>query len=478
MIAIAMRRRLTPGIAALAVIALACLSISLTSKWGSRPASAETSLAPVPSAIPGATATLGAAPDGGLLVNVTVPPSSGVPAAPAAAGAKPAGPAQPENSYELDSADIAWRVLLASEVVADRDPNVVGYTYQGLAEPREGTDPISVMNASNFRHGMLRGAPKNALGVPMAKLGSVSLNDAIAQADSNIAEFTRVAAGVEVIRASVTPVWLDRDANLFALRIQLHVADVTALRERLGDLVSGLPVGLVGSDRAVIEGLATNVTDDHGQGAGWWETERASIGIGVPGPALPGPVPSDVAGKYRNLTGGPDMSVSGSGHAPGGAGSSGASPAGTTRASRAGATTGTVTVAAGRGIGMAMLGQTRREVTARLGAGTRVARGVYTYRQAGIELKVNYARGAVTSVDAGSAKITLGGRPLSRGFTYFKQRTKWSAVACGGSHLLFHYTTRTHGETTVSWRADGALGNILIQATSKPVPGGGCGATR
>jgi hypothetical protein len=316
----------------LAVIVVASGSTYLANKWGSSsaPGSADqTSLAPVSTAIPGASATLDEAQDGGLLVNVTVPPSTGIPA-------EPAGAAQPDNLYELNSADTAWRVLLASEVVADRDPNVVGYTYKGLSAPPEGTDPTSVTNASNFRHGMLRGAPENALGVPMAKLGSVSLDDAIAQANSNIAEFTRVAAGVEVISTSVTPVWLDRDANLFALRIQLHVADVTALRKRLGDLVSGLPTGLVGNDRAVIEGLATNVTDDHGHGAGWWETERASIGIGVPGPALPGPVPSDIAGTYENLTGGPDMSVSGSGYAPGGTGTSGTTTPGTTGATRGG----------------------------------------------------------------------------------------------------------------------------------------------
>ncbi len=78
--------------------------------------------------------------------------------------------------------------------------------------------------------------------------------------------------------------WLDRDSNLFALRIRLHVAHATTVKKYLGDLVSGPATGLIGDEKTVIGGLAITVTDDAGRSSGWWQTAQGSIGIGTLGP--------------------------------------------------------------------------------------------------------------------------------------------------------------------------------------------------
>lgn len=141
-----------------------------------------------------------------------------------------------------------------------------------------------VERCANFSHGKVRDSPDLAFALDVPSVGKVTLDQAEARAASNIAEFERIATGVKVDGLAVTPVWLDRDSNLFALRIQLHVAHATTVTKYLGDLVSGPATGLIGDEKTVIGGLAITVTDDAGRSSGWWQTAQGSIGIGTLGP--------------------------------------------------------------------------------------------------------------------------------------------------------------------------------------------------
>jgi hypothetical protein len=163
---------------------------------------------------------------------------------------------------------------------------------------------------------MVRDAPDLAYSLDIPLLGTVTIEEAEAQAASNVAEFERIATGVKVTGVAVTPVWLDRASDVFALRIQVHVVDADPLKGYLGDLISGPATGLIGDEKTLIGGLAINVTDDAGRSSGWWQTAHGSIGIGILGPALMDSVPGPIRGTYPNLTGGPGTINSISGYTP------------------------------------------------------------------------------------------------------------------------------------------------------------------
>jgi hypothetical protein len=110
---------------------------------------AETSpLAPVSSAIPGAISTLEPSSTGGAIIDVTVPASTGVPADPVGRTT-----ADPSDLYKITAADTSWRVAIATDLISTRSADVVGYSFQGLAEPPPGTDSIALKGAAISRTG-------------------------------------------------------------------------------------------------------------------------------------------------------------------------------------------------------------------------------------------------------------------------------------------------------------------------------------
>lgn len=130
----------------------------------------------------------------------------------------------------------------------------------------------------------------------------------------------------------------------------------------------------------------------------------------------------------------------------------------------------------GSAIGKAKIGDTLHQITTALGAGRRGGRGTRVYRQDGVRIGVNFVAGRVFRIGTDSAPLVLDGTPLSMGYPFFRDHTKWSHAICQGTiNELFHFTKRTHAETTISWGADGRLTNVMIQTASGPL-GSGCGA--
>jgi hypothetical protein len=127
----------------------------------------------------------------------------------------------------------------------------------------------------------------------------------------------------------------------------------------------------------------------------------------------------------------------------------------------------------GSAIGKAKIGDTLHQATAALGAGKRMGRDSRVYRQDGVKIGVNFVAGRVFSIGTDSAPLLLDGTPLSMGYPYFSNHTKWSHATCQGNNELFHFTKHTHAETTITWGPNGRLTNVMIQTVSTPT-GSGC----
>lgn len=212
----------------------------------------------------------------------------------------------PSMSY----ADSGWRATIAAAAIAEGVPSLLDFTVTD----RVGRRPTE---AANFWTGVLRLQAGDSASGLLRKLNTISVDEARRQADENLAVLeaglpARAITGKEV---SVLP--LDASANRFAVEIELQVASLPDIYDRLGDVTNGLATGFVGSLDATVEGLAIRVADAEGFEVGSWTAARVGSGTLHIDPRLPAVTTLDVSLPFVSLTGGPQPTSSAQGHTAG-----------------------------------------------------------------------------------------------------------------------------------------------------------------
>lgn len=231
----------------------------------------EEAQAPVSRALPGASATLTASPEGeGSILSVSVSRASfHQPASNVTGFAAPTTPGERAEAFEAGEA--GWRTQMAAAYAASRNPTILGWSLS----PTEGT--VSA-EATNLLHGVLRTATENPIGWPSeTKIGSVGEKAAIQQLESNIAVLKNV-TGEVITNSAIEAVPIGAAPATFGLQVDLRVHNLSELAPHIGDVFLGLGTGLVGTPQAAVEGLAINVVDDSGARASVWMNGRAGDG--------------------------------------------------------------------------------------------------------------------------------------------------------------------------------------------------------
>lgn len=287
--------RVSVGLAAVATLSVTLVVSSSGGASGPSPADQAAAAAPVREVLPGADASLKTTPSGGVRLSITAPP--GALTLPGTDDPSLTAPAPTSDANIIPAAQLAWRAQLAAGLVASRNSAALGFDVD---LPDAKPDP----EQRSYLHMSLRRRPGSPTNTGFDRLGTVPLAQARGQLSSNLEILTAALPANTVKSSRVVVIPVDAAHGLFALETDLKVAALETLKPRLGDVVSGLATGLIGDERAVVEGLAINVVDERGQRAAWWRTTRAGIGMGVPSPVFASVPVLSVDRAFPNLTGG------------------------------------------------------------------------------------------------------------------------------------------------------------------------------
>jgi len=199
------------------------------------------------------------------------------------------------NPYAV--ADAAWRIrLLAADLAADA-PDVTGYQLSST-----GVSPAAISPAVV---GELTGTlPPPAATQELRKLGSASPEATRAQLESNIAVLRKGASGA-IDNVTIESLQLPDTAEHTAFAINVESGNVAKLKPFLGDIFVGLQTGLVGSENAVIDGLAIVLSEGSKPIAGSWIATRALTGAILSSPDFPMPESMAITLPFAASTNGP-----------------------------------------------------------------------------------------------------------------------------------------------------------------------------
>jgi hypothetical protein len=194
-------------------------------------------------------------------------------------------------------ADAAWRVRVLAADLAAEVPGVTGYQ---LTSPGVSPDAISPAVV-----GELTGTlPPPAATKGLQQLGAVSPDAARAQLESNIAVL-RKATSSAISSVTIQSLSLPDADEHTAFAIKVESGDVEKLRPFMGDIFVGLQTGLVGSEDAVIDGLAIVLSGGLKPVAGSWIATRALTGAILESPGFPMPGTLTTTLPFSASTGGP-----------------------------------------------------------------------------------------------------------------------------------------------------------------------------
>lgn len=281
---------------------LATGAVAVTAQGGAGPSVADEASAAasrIAAALPAA--ATGLAPDGagGYRVQIQEPIADLLSQLPAAA------PSDPDADLYA-AAETGWKAQMATMLALDQAPDV---TALEVAPAGGSVSPV----AANFLHQTVRMAPGEHAGFDLQRSGSVSQADARRQLASNLAVLAGALPPDTLQTQRVTTIPLDPAAGRFALQVDLGVHAIAVLQDHLGDLLAGLPTGLVGDASATVEGLAIVVTDDAGQRIGSWQSARNGNGSMLWSRAIALPPTLTTTATFPNLIDGPPTSASASG---------------------------------------------------------------------------------------------------------------------------------------------------------------------
>lgn len=193
-------------------------------------------------------------------------------------------------------ADAAWRARLLAADLATGAPEVTGYQ---LRSP--GVSPAAVSPAVL---GELTGTlPPPAATAGLRRLGTVSADAARAQLDSNIAVLRKRVPAIAGV--AVRSLELPGAGDHVAFAVSVEAENVEKLRPYLGDVFLGLQTGLVGSEEAVIDGLAITLSEGSKPVIGSWMATRALTGAVLNSPEFRMPETIGTTLPFASTTGGP-----------------------------------------------------------------------------------------------------------------------------------------------------------------------------
>ncbi len=264
---------------------------------------------PVSRALPGASATLTASPEGaGDTLTVLVSRASLHQPASNVTGFTV--PAAGERAEAFEAGEAGWRIQMAGAYAASRNPAILQWTLA----PTEGS--LSA-EATNLLHGVLRTAIENPIGWPSeSKIGSVGEKATVQQLESNIAVLKK-ATGEIITDSAIETVPIGTTPATFGLQVDLRVHNLSELASHIGDVFLGLGTGLVGTPQATVEGLAINVVDDSGARASVWMNGRTGDGSALgTNEALNPTNAHTIDAIFPVLDGGPDSQESANGNGP------------------------------------------------------------------------------------------------------------------------------------------------------------------
>lgn len=194
-------------------------------------------------------------------------------------------------------ADAAWRIRVLAADLATEVPGVTGYQLSSTGVSPAAISPSVVGELT----GML---PPPAAVQGLRKIGSVSFEAARAQLESNIAVLRKGASGA-IDNVTVQPLQLPDAAEHTAFEINVDSDHVAELKPFLGDIFVGLQTGLVGSEDAVIDGLAIVLSEESKPIAGSWIATRALTGAILSSPEFPMPETMTATLPFAASTNGP-----------------------------------------------------------------------------------------------------------------------------------------------------------------------------
>jgi len=193
-------------------------------------------------------------------------------------------------------ADAAWRVRVLAADLAAQVPGVTGYQLRSPSVSPATLSPTVLAELTGT-------LPPLAATEGLRRLGSVSADSARAQLESNIAVLRKHAPAIANV--ALQSLELPDAGEHVAFAVGVESSDVEKLRPYLGDIFVGLQTGLVGSEDAVIDGLAITLSEGPTPVAGSWMATRALTGVALNSPKFEMPETLATTLPFVSSTDGP-----------------------------------------------------------------------------------------------------------------------------------------------------------------------------